>query len=72
MTNRSLFITQRNEYDMMISIAKNTNVCPIFAISGLPAYLHDETFCLIIDSKRNLKSCSECIQKWLNEEEKRT
>lgn len=72
MKNRSRYIIQRSEYDLMMVIVKNTNVCPIFAISGLPAYLHDETFCLIIDSKRNLKSCSECIQKWLNEEEKKT
>ena len=72
MRNRSQYITQRNEYDLMMTIVKNTNVCPIYAVSGLPAYIHEETFCLIVDRGRNIASCAECVQKWLNEEEKRT
>lgn len=71
MKNRSRYITQRCDYDLMMEIAKNTKVCPIYAVSGLPAYLHEDTFCLVVDYNRNMKSCSECIQKWLNEEEKR-
>lgn len=70
MTNRQVYITKKNEYDMMMDIVKNTNVCPVYAISGKPT--QGETFCLIMTYQpRNLKSCSACIQKWLNEDERR-
>lgn len=73
MRNRSRFIIQRNEYDMMMGIAHNTGFCPILALCG--EYADNPEcrgcggeigHCTDIDT-----TCSECIQKWLNEEEKR-
>ena len=66
MKNRSRYIVQRNEYDLMMAIVKNTNVCPIYAVSGKPA------LCVVMTIRpRNIKICSKCVQKWLNEEEQR-
>ena len=64
MKNRLRFIIQRNEYDMMMDIAKNTNVCPILALTG--NYRDSGYGCKHDDNK-----CPECVQEWLNEEEKR-
>lgn len=70
MTNRSRYITQRSEYDTMIAIARNSNFCPILAVSGKYA---DNDKCRGSDGEiEPLNSidttCSKCIQKWLNEE----
>ena len=56
MKNRSRFIIQRNEYDMMMDIAKNTNVCPILALTG--NYRDSGYGCKHDDNK-----CPECVQE---------
>jgi hypothetical protein len=63
MKNRERYITQRNEYDLMMDITDNTNVCPIIALTG--KYPDDGYGCRHSDDK-----CPDCLQAWLNEEEK--
>lgn len=59
MTNRERYITKRNEYDLMMTIANSQPYCPIDIISGE-----------IVDCENDLPfgDCKDCIQKWLNEE----
>lgn len=68
MTNRERYITKRNEYDLMMTIAENIQelgtFCPIKAISG------KARACIITDSKPPMRDCERCIQKFLNEEVK--
>lgn len=70
MTNRSRYIAQRSEYDTMIAIARNSNFCPILAVSG--DYANNKK-CMSafgeIEPLDDVNSpCLECIQKWLNAE----
>ena len=50
-------------YDMMLKVAERAEMCPILLFSGF------------VSEKHNVKceipsDCMECVQKWLNEEEK--
>lgn len=63
MKNRDRYILKVNEYDLLMNIHKNIEHgthCPIKAVSG--EYTYDR--CL-----SNTYSCSECVQKWLNEDD---
>lgn len=62
MKNRTKYIIKRNEYDLMMAIAKNTNCCPIVAITG--QYPDNGYGCKHDDSK-----CLKCVQEWLNKED---
>ena len=69
MKNRDRYISGRNEYDLLMEIAKNSinNECPIQLVSGK----FPEGFRLCYAGFRTSNStCSGCIQKWLNEDEK--
>lgn len=64
MKNRDKYITQRNEYDLMMSIHENTgDECSIPLLTGQPV---SSLPCLRSDWVP--MPCRECIQKWLNEE----
>lgn len=58
MTNREKYITKRDEYDLMMTINKETGMCAVGTVGGT---MRDEEYC-------NSHSCAECIQKWLNQE----
>lgn len=68
MTNRERYITKRNQYDLMLTIAENISgigtFCPIKAISG------KKRLCItkLDDNLRLVRDCEPCVQKWLNEE----
>ena len=68
MTNREKYITKRDEYDLMMAIAKNIQglgtFCPIKAISGKrpPCKCKPDTQSSLI-----LRDCETCVQDWLNE-----
>lgn len=69
MTNREKYITKRDEYDTMMEIGKVTEYCPIYAVVGddIPYEMRKrlaEKGC----SEYSEAECSECIQKWLNQE----
>ena len=68
MTNREHYITKRNEYDLMLAIARNIQqtviYCPIRAI-GAP-----KRVCILTDSKPPERDCEGCVQAWLNEDYK--
>lgn len=61
MTNRERYITKRDEYDLLMTIAENIQelgtFCPITAVGGKPD-----------DCDWWADRCDKCIQKWLNEE----
>lgn len=62
MKNRDKYISNVNEYDLMMRMHKNIKHgthCPVKAVSG--EYAYDR--CL-----QNTFICEECIQQWLNEE----
>ncbi len=59
MTNRERYITKRNEYDLMMTIAETQTCCPIDVIGG--SYVECE-------NDLPFGSCKDCIQKWLNKE----
>lgn len=59
MTNRERYITKRNEYDLMMTIAETQPCCPIDVIGG------DWIVC---EKELPFGSCKDCIEKWLNEE----
>ena len=68
MTNRERYITKRNEYDLMLTIAENISgigtFCAIRAVCGRKRpceYTQTENGILVRD-------CPSCIQKFLNEE----
>lgn len=68
MTNRERYITKRNEYDIMMTIA-NSVMCPIAVIADKVPIEWNE--CLnngkdCYDWRTNL--CSLCTQSWLNKE----
>ena len=68
MTNREHYITKRNEYDLMLTIADNISgigtFCAIRAVCGR------KRPCEYTQSKNGIlmRNCRSCIQKWLNEE----
>lgn len=60
MRNRSRYILQRNDYDMLCSIidygtAISEDFCIIDALGAKGGYCDE-------------RGCKECIQKWLNKE----
>lgn len=57
--NRDKYILKVNEYDLMMKILNSYRNCPIRAVTGEMHY--DRC------PKYNT-NCSECVQKWLNEE----
>lgn len=66
MTNREKYITKRDEYDLMMTIAENIQglgtFCPITAIGGKrPPCKH------VTQSFLMMRDCKTCIQRWLNE-----
>lgn len=66
MTNRARYITQRNERDLLLTIAENTKHCPIQAIGANSPRL------VVWGSSCNAEDCPECVQAWLNEKEGNT
>ena len=63
MKNRDHYILQKNEFDIMMDIEKNTNTCPIRAIAGISR----ETKIMRCYNYRH-EGCDKCVQKWLNED----
>ena len=62
MKNRQRYILQRNEYDMMLSIAEVARTCPIVLLTGrIPDYY--SIYCHIPES------CKTCFDAWLNKED---
>lgn len=64
MKNRERYISQRNEYDLLREIQAtmlSNNCCVIEALVNIKCQ-HDKE-CM-------LDTCCECIQKWLNEDER--
>ena len=66
MTNREKYITKRDEYDLMMTIAENIQgigtFCPIKAIGGKrPPCKH------VTQSFLMMRDCETCVQRWLNE-----
>lgn len=71
MTNRERYITKRNEYDIMLTIAENISgigtFCAIRAVCG-----HGRKRPCEYTQPKNgilMRDCPSCIQNWLNEEE---
>lgn len=63
MTNREKLL-KTNIYDLIMTIRERLPFnCPIDAVGGIPPI----TDCRKINLQQ-FKTCSECIQKWLNEE----
>lgn len=67
MTNREKYITKRDEYDLMMTIAENIQgigtFCPIKAIGGKrPPCKH------VTQSFLMMRDCDKCVQEFLNEE----
>ena len=72
-TNRERYIVKKNEYDMMLEIARNIEgigtICAIRAISGRGRKRPCEyNRTGAEDLSRLERDCPNCIQKWLNEE----
>lgn len=69
MRNREKYFTKQCEYDLMISIAKNSKKkeCAIQLVSGKHPFEH--TGCL----RRGIgtETCESCIQTWLNQKAER-
>lgn len=67
MTNRERYITKRNQYDLMLTIAENISgigtFCAIRAVSDI------RKPCVMKYNGRMERDCKTCIQSWLNEEE---
>lgn len=68
MTNREKYITKRDEYDLMMTIAENIQgigtFCPIKAIGGKrPPCKH------VTQSSLMMRDCETCVQEFLNKEE---
>lgn len=68
MTNRERYITKRDEYDLMMTIAENIQglgtFCPITAIGSKrpPCKCKPDT-----QSSLMMRDCETCVQKFLNE-----
>ena len=65
MTNRQKYITKKNEHDMMMDIRKNTDHCPIHAVSGKAIVPNRYGVGCIT----KIENCSSCINDWLNKKE---
>lgn len=69
MTNREKYITKRDEYDLMMTIAENIQelgtFCPITAVGGKrpPCKCKHIAQCSLM-----MRDCETCVQKFLNEE----
>lgn len=67
MTNREKYILKRNECDMLVqiqaAIASQPYLCVIETLTGKDYPCPDDKVCM-------LDTCEECIQKWLNDEER--
>lgn len=69
MTNREKYITKRDEYDLMMAIAKNIQgigtFCPITAVGGKrpPCKCKHDT-----QSSLMMRDCETCVQIFLNKE----
>lgn len=69
MKNRERYITKRNEYDLMMTIAENIQelgtFCPITAVGGKrpPCKCKHDTQSSLI-----LRDCETCVQEFLNDE----
>ena len=69
MTNRERYITKRDEYDLMMTIAENIQelgtFCPITAVGGKrpPCKCKHIAQCSLL-----MRDCESCCQNWLNEE----
>lgn len=64
MTNREKYILRRNEYDMLMDIQREISYgqkCVVVAITR-------KTWACTNYQKQDKKVCSQCIQRWLNEE----
>jgi len=72
MKNRDRYILKVNEYDMLISMQKNIqncySCCALDVITGKMINCPEEMKNKVGQESR-LAVCSQCIQKWLNEEE---
>lgn len=64
MKNRE-YILNKSTYDLLLQMQKNRGFCVLDDISELPSY------CIAL-SAAEVESCEECIQRWLNEENKCT
>lgn len=60
-TNRHKYITQRSEFDLMMTISDNTSACAIDVMGGSMKERG------VLRCKK-YKICEKCIQQWLNEE----
>lgn len=60
MTNRERYITKRNEYDLLMTIRAQRDVCPIKLIGA------EKPKC--IPTENYTTDCATCIARWLNEE----
>lgn len=66
MKNRQRYILQRNELDLLLAVARNTEKCPIYAVGATSPRLEE------IGDTCNEDECPDCVQEWLNEEERNT
>lgn len=64
MKNRE-YILNKSTYDLLIQMQHNRGFCVLDDISELPSY------CVAL-STAEVENCEECIQRWLNEENKYT
>lgn len=60
MTNRQKYILNKDAYDIMATIRKNTGLCSVEVLDGLK---RDMDYC-----KDHNFDCKDCWQEWLNEE----
>lgn len=63
MRNREKFITKRNEYDLMMTIMRRGDACPIKLVGA------KKPDCITTGSGVYTR-CDKCIERWLNEEAK--
>lgn len=71
MKNRTKYIIQRNEYDLLVTMQHNLfdngYICAIDVITGeinnCPAEMKGK-----VGRESKLEVCKKCIQKWLNTE----
>ena len=71
MTNRERYILRQNEYDLLLTMQSNivrngsTCVLDMLTDSMIPC---PKEMCGKVGSRSVIAVCSECIQRWLNEE----
>lgn len=69
MTNRQKLL-KTSEYDILCRMNRNIKCGAVCVIEAIQGGFADELDMLDISECRSHESCEECIQKWLNEEEK--